>query len=92
MVTIWKLKNVGEKEDRTMIVSEYRAKHLIKTGELLVRQYLPDGTQLPDLDHLPKTKEEKDRAPLTRGDDGTKWLILDNTVFQRPDHLLVNWK
>lgn len=79
-----------------MIVSTATARRGITSGRYLVRQYGDDGQQYADLRRIPRTRQERDRAPVTSGDglrgrDGVRYLALDDCQHGRVDHVAVNW-
>jgi hypothetical protein len=57
---------------------------------MLVRQYAADGTQHGDLDHLPRTRIERDRSSVVRN-NGQRYLVLDNCGTSTTDHVAINW-
>jgi hypothetical protein len=73
-----------------MIVSIHQARCGVRKGTMLVRQHAADGTQHADLDHLPRTSAERERASVVR-DNGQRYLVLDNCGTCTTDHVAINW-
>jgi hypothetical protein len=73
-----------------MIISIHTARSGVRNGTHLVRQYGDDGSQFADLNHMPRTVLERQRAPTVMLHE-RRHLILDNISVLRTDHVAVTW-
>ena len=68
-----------------MIIKKQTAQRAMRRGDMVIRRYADDGTQLPDIRRWPR-KMPTDAATMTEA-NGLRYIILDDLRNQTTHHV-----